>query len=221
MRASIILAPLIVLVVIGVIYTSVSGRNQLPGYAGDDPTLDLVSDAKAARTRLAQTFEGVTRRGADLSFTDRELRDVVLVGLSRHAEGQRILELSTGLSTKLQDGKLAVGVKIDFSKVLGSLSEDERKMFDKAVGLAPLLENKEVLMAFETTPSLERGRLAMDLEDTAANVSVVKMPLSTWIERLGKNKRKAGELFKFKIPGYQLGNMSVDGNQMRVNVRRT
>lgn len=221
MRSSLLLVPLMILLIVGLIYSFVTHNGGMPGYAGEDPSIDLTADAKAARARLARTLEGVTHSYSDFEWTEKELRDVVLVGLSRHKDGQRILEMSEGLSTRLSDGKLQVGVKVNFDDMIGDLNEEERKMFDRAVLLAPMAEGRDVFLGFQSVPEIEEGQLKLDPRETTASVAVVKMPLDVLVERLGKKKRDVDELFSFKIPGYRFGDMRLEEKGVNVKVRKS
>ena len=192
----------------------------MPGYAGEDPEVDLITDAREARPRLAAVLAGVNRSGAEVEMTEKELRDIVLIGLARHEQGQKVLQISRGLSTEVQDGVLKVAVKVDFSAVLEDMNEQERKFFDKSVGLAGIADDQEVIIALESVLDANRGSLAMDPGATYAAVSMVKMPITTFLERMGKSRYEVESLFRFKIPGYRLDGIEQDEDKLRARVRR-
>ncbi len=220
MKSAILLFPLLGILIIGLSTSVLSGGPDMPGYAGEDPEVDLMTDAKEARPRLAAVLKGVTRSGAEIEMTERELRDIVLIGLARHEQGQRILAMSRGLSTQVEDGLLKVAVKIDFAEVLAGMSEEERKLFDESVGLSRLLDEQEVVIGLESAPGADRGVLAMDPGTTSAAVSTVKLPIVTFLDRMGKSRYEVESLFRFKIPGYRVDDVEPVERGLRARVRR-
>lgn len=221
MKSAILLVPLFGILVVGLAFSRFADVSGMPGYAGDDSELSLAEDAEAARSRLDAVLEGVTRTGTELELTEKELRDVVLIGLARHEQGQRVLEMSTGLSTRVVGGKLEVAVRIDVQSILDDLTAEERRFFDSAVGLAPMLEKREVVIAFEAIPDADRGLLSMDPGATSAAVSIVKLPVRVFLERMGTPRRDVERLFRYKIPGYRLDEMQVEGDALRTLVRKS
>lgn len=215
MRATFLLIPLLALALAGILYSSMFGGSSTTLVEGD-LTVAAMDASAAVAEKLAEVSTDVGR----VRFTDGELRDLLLASLDEHAAGRKLLAHANGLGARVVDDKLEVRVLLNAGKMREGLSEEERRLFDRAVATSRMAEDLDIDVVLVGVMSTGAGSLAMAPDDTTLKLSLLKLDLTSWAERVGYKRRDIERLLKFKLPGYQVSDARVTEDGVELAIRR-
>lgn len=216
MKLTLLLMPLMVLAIIGLLYSGIAGNSADASVVKGD----LVAAAATAQEGLAHKLEGVGYKYSRIQLTEAELRDFVLAGLADHEGGQKILELSNGIGARIVDSQIELRMLLNLANMQEGMSEDERKLFDQAVATSKMAEGRDVDISVLGPPSTSSGSLRLNPSDTTLKMAVLEVDLNTWVDRLGFERRDVDRLLRFKFPGYRVKTATMLEEAIELEVRK-
>ena len=83
-----------------------------------------------------------------------------------------------------------------------------------------MAEDFDVDLLLEGPLSTGGGSLRVKPDDAVLKLSLLKLDLATWAERIGYKRRDLERLLRFKLPGYEVTGATVTEEGVQLAIRR-
>lgn len=139
--------------------------------------------------KLAADTDGDTQR--EITLNETEVSQLVAQAASENRTTAQLLEVSQGLSTRINDDRIESGAVVNFAEIsTNNLPPQGQQALDRLTQTFPMLADRDVYIGLSSQPQIIDGQLQLG-ENTVIKVGGLSFPLSEVASQLGLSQTEA------------------------------
>ena len=178
----------------------------------DSKTIDaekevLVSriESEIADQALVDQADPLENQPVEVELTAEEFNTIV----SAEPTAQKVLQLTKGFNTTIEDGVLESGFVINLADLpVESLNRQGQAVLQQVMQTLPGLENQDLYIGIEGQPRIEQGQLRWD-ENTRFKVGGLSLSLNDVAQQLGLSPEQLQQLISLELAELDLSDVEL------------
>ncbi|MBD2577862.1 hypothetical protein [Oscillatoria sp. FACHB-1406] len=127
--------------------------------------------------QIADQRSNAPQQDARVSLESQDLNDLIVSSIAEKPKGEKFLEATRGVQTKIEPEKLEVGAVVNLDRLDSEvLSGSGKAALEKVLQKFPVPSDREVYIGIEGVPTVENGRLKVD-NNTRVKVGNVSLSI--------------------------------------------
>lgn len=123
-------------------------------------------------------------RAEDVVISERELDQMVAEAIASQPYTAPILDVSKGIKTSIEDGRIESGVVLNLSDLpLETLPVEGQQAVEQLTQTFPFLAQRDVYLGIEGSPAIVDGKFSLD--DTHIKIGQLKLPVASVASQIG------------------------------------
>ncbi len=164
------------LLLLGLVFAAALGATLL--YLSGPASSSRLAGWRGPRIGTGETrYRPSSVTGSEVRVGEADLAALVRRALEDSQDGQRALDLSKELRTRIVDGRVEIGLVINLSEIPPEdLTADERERVEQVTRILPFLREQDLYVGVSGVPVASDGRVTVD-RDVKVKLAFLSLPI--------------------------------------------
>ena len=176
-----------------------------------------VASARERWDECLRSVESSPNRATTLRLTEEELHELLIAQAAADADGRELLDKVREVRVSVADGELSVGAVVD-ARALRAAAKEHGESAETVARWVTLLAEDQLYVGVTGTPVAREGGITL-ADGWRVGLGPLTLPIAELAERLGYSEDEAGRKLLWRLDGYEVTDVQVEGDTVVLAVR--